>query len=121
MIGRNSLWTVGLWVGVAVGAAGLSSRMHAQDAPAGVGPALPPVDYNWQVRPILADNCFSCHGLDATKRRAGLRLDQAEGAYARAIVRNKPDESDLFRHPVRRRVGVAINVRCAASRWPTSS
>jgi hypothetical protein len=55
------------------------------------------VNYNWQVRPILADNCFSCHGRDEKKRRAGLRLDEADSAYARAIVRNKPDESALIR------------------------
>jgi hypothetical protein len=40
------------------------------------------VDYNFHVRPILSDRCFACHGPDANKREAGLRLDTPEGAYA---------------------------------------
>ena len=33
------------------------------------------VSYNYDVRPILSDKCFSCHGPDPKKREAGLRLD----------------------------------------------
>nr|WP_193212380.1 DUF1553 domain-containing protein [Luteolibacter marinus] len=42
----------------------------------------PAVSYAFEVRPILADKCFACHGPDAAKREAGLRLDTAEGATA---------------------------------------
>ena len=38
------------------------------------------IDFNRDIRPILADNCYQCHGPDAAKRKAGLRLDQSEGA-----------------------------------------
>ena len=39
------------------------------------------VSFNEHIRPILADNCSACHGLDAKKLKAELRLDVAEGAY----------------------------------------
>jgi len=39
------------------------------------------VDFNREVRPILSDRCYGCHGPDANKgRKAGLRLDEPEGA-----------------------------------------
>lgn len=40
------------------------------------------VDYNLHIRPILSDKCFKCHGPDANKREAGLRLDTEAGAMA---------------------------------------
>lgn len=39
------------------------------------------VDYNLHVKPLLSDRCFACHGPDATKQKAGLRLDTPEGAF----------------------------------------
>lgn len=62
------------------------------------------ISYNFHVRPILSDKCFICHGPDANKREADLRLDIAEEAYkalkehpsAHAIVPFKPNASEVF-------------------------
>src|SRR5687767_669822 len=53
------------------------------------------IEYNRDVRPILAENCFACHGADSAARKADLRLDQSEGAKKAAIVPGKPEESPL--------------------------
>ncbi len=54
------------------------------------------VDFNHHIRPILSENCFFCHGPDANKREADLRLDIRDDAVAYgAIVPGKPDESTL--------------------------
>jgi len=60
------------------------------------------IEYNRDVRPILADKCFKCHGPDANARKADLRLDRREDALAlhdggHAIVPGKADESELVR------------------------
>ncbi|OYP34605.1 DUF1553 domain-containing protein [Rhodopirellula sp. MGV] len=55
------------------------------------------VDYNRDIRPIMADYCFACHGADDHSREAGLRLDQAESAIdSAAIVPGNPDESEMI-------------------------
>ncbi len=54
------------------------------------------IEFNRDVRPILSDNCFSCHGPDASHRKAKLRLDVREAALAKeAFVPGKPAESEL--------------------------
>src|ERR1700712_2446710 len=40
------------------------------------------LDYNIHVKPVLADKCFSCHGPDKAKQKAGLRLDRDSSAFA---------------------------------------
>ncbi|HSH17309.1 MAG TPA: DUF1549 domain-containing protein, partial [Verrucomicrobiae bacterium] len=63
--------------------------------------AAPAIDFNRDVRPILSDHCYACHGPDAGKRKAGLRLDQQESAFGElksgdhAIVPGTPDQSSL--------------------------
>ncbi len=68
----------------------------------GTAQGASPIDFNRQIRPLLADKCFACHGPDEGKRDSQLRLDTNEGALAdidgrRAIVPGKPDESELIR------------------------
>lgn len=60
-----------------------------------------PVDFNREIRPVLSEHCYACHGPDDGKRKAGLRLDEQESALAplksghRAIVPGHPESSSL--------------------------
>ncbi len=61
------------------------------------------VDFNREIRQILADRCFACHGPDAAERQGGLRLDDADAALQAgdsgevAIVPGDPSASELLR------------------------
>src|SRR4051794_34434939 len=78
----------------------LGARLFAALLPilvcGGAAPSGKAVEFNRDIRPILSENCYACHGPDKSHRKAELRLDIRESALAKeAIVPGRPDESEL--------------------------
>jgi len=87
-----------------------AGALASQGAPKPQVPKRSPMaapDFNTEVRPVLANHCFKCHGPDEKKRMAGLRLDLREAAVAkRALVPGKPEASELIRRILATDAGV---------------
>ena len=76
---------------------------HQRESHAAASKGGQHLDFNQDVQPILASNCFSCHGPDPEMRKGGLRLDLEESAFRKrpghpdAIVPGHPDQSELIK------------------------
>src|SRR5262245_28448116 len=90
---RPRIGRIGCLLGVAWLMAGMPRSAWA---------AEPAVVFNRDIRPILSDTCYHCHGPDKAKRKAGLRLDQEAGAFkdlgdSKVIVPGDLSKSELYR------------------------
>ena len=74
-----------------------AARSDDETQPAETTPGAEKLQFNRDIRPILSDRCFACHGPDKNKRSVDMRLDVRESAIENlAIVPGKPDESQML-------------------------
>ena len=79
----------------------LTSLLGAFFATGSVANEKPKLDFNRDIRPILSDNCFQCHGPDANQRKADLRLDTREGIFeefdgVKPVSPGHSDKSEIY-------------------------
>ncbi len=106
MIGTNSLTSSCLFVGLVLSLGQFSSSCRkTSDNEALIWSKLPDqVDFNFHIKPILADRCYKCHGPDENVREANLRLDIREGLFGKTkqgdkiISAGNPENSALIEH-----------------------
>ncbi|MFN3648166.1 MAG: PSD1 and planctomycete cytochrome C domain-containing protein [Armatimonadota bacterium] len=85
----------------ALGVAFVTACAAVGAAPPKPKAAAPPVNFEREIRPILSENCFTCHGPDPGKRQGSLRLDRKQDLFTRRgpgapVVPGKPAESRLW-------------------------
>src|ERR1700748_2482226 len=99
-------WAIGCLLFFVGGMIFSFSACHSSSGSSATAEIVPDtISYNYNIRPILSDKCFKCHGPDANKRQAQLRLDIADSAFAPlketkgafALVPGKPYESELYK------------------------
>ena len=95
--GNAVRWSTGL-----VAAAVLALLGHQATGSSGGSREQDPIAFNRDIRPILSDRCYQCHGPDAARRKADLRLDQEDSAKAdrdgtKTIVPGDAKASELYR------------------------
>jgi hypothetical protein len=104
LLGLNNMFKITTFL--IIGFCSLLGFQACNRSPSGHEEKLPDeVSYNFDIRPILSDKCLACHGPDANKREAGLRLDVAESAFqalkenpsAHGIVAGNPGQSEVYR------------------------
>lgn len=81
------------WLGVWLGLTALND---------GGASTSPQIEFNRQVRPLLSDKCYACHGPDQNTRKGKLRLDTREGLFSERkgkvpVVPGQPDQSEIVR------------------------
>src|SRR5579862_1482377 len=82
---------------------GGSALALATEGPAPMPPGEKPVRFNRDVKPILAENCFACHGADSAARKAKLRFDREQSFFENrdddgpVVVKGKPDDSPMYK------------------------